>query len=179
MKIACELFSWFKHQSICPDIRALNATIFFHATPNSIIGKGYCVWRSQMSFLADFNTSWYVLMLERWMLPFTYIQHPTVSLVRDIVHEDHKWVFLADLSTSSYILILERWILPCPYIQRQTVLLVRNIVSEDHKWVLLAYLITSSYVLMLERWMLPYSYIQRPTVLLISNNVHEDHKWIF
>ena len=95
MKVASELFSWFKHQSICPDVRALNATIFVHATPSSIIGKGYCVWRSQMSFLVDFNTSWYVLMLERWMLPFTYIQRPTVSLVRDIVHEDHKWVFFS------------------------------------------------------------------------------------
>ena len=86
-------FIWFKHEVIYPDVRALNSTISVHSTPNSIIGKGYCVWRSQMSFLADFNTSWYVLMLERWMLPFTYIQRPTVLLVRDIVYEDRKWVF--------------------------------------------------------------------------------------
>ena len=74
-----------------------------------------------MSYLVDLSTSPYVLMLERWMLAFSFMQRPTVSLVRDIVHEDHKWVFLADLSTSSYILILERWILPFLYIQRQTV----------------------------------------------------------
>ena len=34
-------FSWFKHESIGPDVRALNATISVHSTPNSIIGKGY------------------------------------------------------------------------------------------------------------------------------------------
>ena len=39
-------------------------------------------------------------MLERWMLPISHIQRPTVFLVGDIVHEDYKWVFLADLSTS-------------------------------------------------------------------------------
>ena len=87
-------------------------------------------------FLADFNTSSYVLMLERWMLPYSYIQRPTVLLIRDNVHEDHKWIFLADLRTSPYVLMLERWILPFPYIQRQTVLLVRNIMCEDCKWVI-------------------------------------------
>ena len=76
-----------------PDVRALNATIFVHSTPNSIIGKGYGAWRSRISFVADFNTSSYVLMLERWMLPFSYIQRKTVLLVRNIVHEDHQWVF--------------------------------------------------------------------------------------
>ena len=178
MKVASELFSWFKHQSICPDVRALNATIFVHATPNSIIGKGYCVWRSQMSFLVDFNTSWYVLMLERWMLPFTYIQRPTVLFVRNIVSEDHKWVFLAYLITSSYFLMLERWILPFSYIQRPTVLLIRDNVHEDHKWIFLADIRTSPYVLMLESWMLPFSYIQRQTVLLGRNIMCEVCKWV-
>ena len=54
-------------------------------------------------------------------------------MVRNIVHEDHKWVFLADLSTSSYVLMLERWMLPFLYIQRPTVLLVRDIVHEAEK----------------------------------------------
>ena len=45
-----------------------------------------------MSILADLSTSPYVLMLERWMLPFSYIQRPTVLLVRDIVYEDCKYV---------------------------------------------------------------------------------------
>ena len=43
-------------------------------------------------FLADFNTSSYVLMLERWILPFPYIQRQTVFLLRNIVYEDDKWV---------------------------------------------------------------------------------------
>ena len=55
IKIANELFSWFKHESICPDVRALNASIFIHSTPNSIIGKECCVWRSQMSLFSLFN----------------------------------------------------------------------------------------------------------------------------
>ena len=37
------VFSLFNHQSICPDVRPLNATFLVHSTPNSIIGKGYCV----------------------------------------------------------------------------------------------------------------------------------------
>ena len=172
MKIANVLFSWFKYEFICHDVRALNATFLVHLTPNSIIGKGYCVWRSQICILADLSASSYVLMLERQMLPLSYIQRATILLVRDIVHKDHKWVFLADLSTSSYVLMLERWMLPLSYIWRTTVLLVRNVVTEDHKWVFLAYLITSSYVLMLERWLLPFWYIQRPTVLLIRDNVY-------
>ena len=170
--------SWFKNESICPNVRALNATIFIHSTPNSIFGKKYYVWKLQVSYLVDLSTSPYVLMLERWMLPFSYIRRLTVLLVRNIVFEDHKWFFLAYLITSPYILMLERWNLPFPYIQRQTVLLVRNIVSEDHKWVFLAYLITSPYVLMLERWMLPFSYIRRPTVLLVRDIVYEDCKYV-
>ena len=70
IKIAHELFSWFKHEYICPDVRALNPIIFVHSTPNSIIGRGYCVGRLQMSFLADLSTTSYVLILERWILPF-------------------------------------------------------------------------------------------------------------
>ena len=66
-------------------------------------------------------------MLDRWMLPFSYIQRPTVLLVRDIVYEDHKWVFLADSSKSPYVPMLERWMLPFSYIQRPTVLLEREL----------------------------------------------------
>ena len=86
-------FSLFNHKFICPNVRALNAIIFEHSTSNSIIGKEYCVGRSQMSLLADLSTKSYVLILERWMLPFSYIQRKTVLLVRNIVHEDHLWVF--------------------------------------------------------------------------------------
>ena len=92
MKMTNELFSWFKHESICSNVRALNATIFVHSTPNSIIGKKYYVWRLQVSYLVDLSTSPYVLMLERWMLPFSYIRRPTVLLVRNIVYEDRKSV---------------------------------------------------------------------------------------
>ena len=41
MKITNELFSGFKHESIGPDVRAMNATILVHSMPNSIIGKRY------------------------------------------------------------------------------------------------------------------------------------------
>ena len=176
MKIANKLLSWYKDDSKCPDVRALNATIFVHSTPKTIIGKGYCAWRLQMSYLANLNRTSYVLMLERWMHPFSYIQRPTVLMARDIVHEDHKWVFLADLSTSSYVLMSERWMLPFSYIQRPTILLVKDIVHEDHKWVFLADLSTSSYVLMLERWMLPLSYVQRTTIVLVRTILCEDCK---
>ena len=135
MKIANELFSWFKHESICPDVRAFNATILVHSTPNSIIGKGDCVWRSQMCYLADLSTRPYVLMLERWMLLLLYIQRSTVLLVRNVVHENHKWNFLVDVSTSRYVLMLERWVLPFSYIQRATVKMVRDIVHKDQNWV--------------------------------------------
>ena len=75
-------------------------------------------------------------MLERQMLPLSYIQRATILLVRDIVHKDNKWVFLVDLSTSPYVLMLERWMLPFSYIRRPTVLLVRDIVYEDCKYVI-------------------------------------------
>ena len=178
MKIANEFFSWFQYELICSDVRALNATFYVHSTPNSITGKGYCSWRSQMNYLADSSTSPYVLMLERWILPFPYIQRQTVLLVRNIVSEDYKWVFLAHLITSSYVLMLERWMLPYSYIQRPTVLLIRDNVHEDHKWIFLADLRTSPYVVMLERWFLPFSYIQRQTVLLVRNIMCEDCKWV-
>ena len=45
-----------------------------------------------MSYLADSSTSLYVLMLERLMLPFSYIRRQTVLLVREIVYEDPKCV---------------------------------------------------------------------------------------
>ena len=128
--------SWFKNESTCPNLRALNATIFVHSTPNNIIRKKYYVWRLQVSYLVDLSTSPYVLMLERWMLPFLYIRRPTVLLVRDIAYEDRKWVLWADLSTSLYFLMLERWMQRFSYIQRPTVLLVRNIVYEDRKCVI-------------------------------------------
>ena len=88
MKIANEVISWFKHESICPDGRALNATTFVHSTPQTIIGKGYCVSRLQMSFLDDSSTSPYVLMLERWMLPYSYIRRQRLLFVRNIEYED-------------------------------------------------------------------------------------------
>ena len=128
MKKTNELFRCLKYEFICPHVWALNPTIFVHSTPNRIIGKEYWVWRLQISYLADLSTSPYVLMLERWMLPFSYIRCPTVLLVRDIVYEDRKWVFLPDLSTSLYFLMLERWMLPFSYIRRPTLLLVEDIV---------------------------------------------------
>ena len=179
MKIANELFSWYKHDSICPDVRALNATILVHSKPKTIIGKGYCVWRLQMSYLANLNRSSYVLMLERWMLPFSYIQRLTVLMVRNILHEDHKWVFLAYFK-HEFI---------CPYVRAlNATTFVRstpnNSIGKDNyvrrlQMSYLANLIRSSYVLMLERWMLPFSYIQHLTLLLVRNIVHEDHKWVF
>ena len=179
MKIASELFSWFKHELICSDVRAWNATFYVHSTPNSIIGKGYCSWRSkQWVFLTDLSTSSYILILERWILPFPYIQRQTVLLVRNIVSEGHKWVFLAYLITSSYVLMLERWMLPYSYIQRPTALLIRDNVHEDHKRIFLADLRTSPYVLMLECWILPFPYIQRQTVLLVRNIMCEGCKWV-
>ena len=96
MKIANELFSWFKHESICPDVRALNATIFVHLTHKTFIGKEYCVRRLQMSYLADSSTSPYVPMLVRWVLPFSYIRRPTVLLERvlcmKITNELLRWL---------------------------------------------------------------------------------------
>ena len=130
MEIANGLFSWFKNESICPDVRTLNATIFVHSTPKTFIGKEYCVWRSQMCCLGDLNTSSYVLMLERWMLPFSYIEHQRLLWVRDVVYEDCKVSYLADSITSPYGLMLERWILAFSYIQRSTVLLERVLCME-------------------------------------------------
>ena len=129
-------FNWFTNESIFPNVRALNSTISVHSTPNSIILKKYYVWRLQVSYLVHLSTSPYILMLERWMLPFSFMQRPTVLLVRDIVSEDHKWVFLAYLITSSYVLMLERWMLPFSYIQRPSVLLVRDIVYGDRKYLI-------------------------------------------
>ena len=90
MKITNEFFSWFKHDTICPDVRALNATTFVRSTPNNSIGKDHYVWRLQISCLAYLNRTSYVLMLERWMQPFSNIQRPTILLVRDIVHDAEK-----------------------------------------------------------------------------------------
>ena len=80
------VFSWFQYEFICPNVRALNSTISLHSTPNCILVEKYCVWRWQMSCLGDLNTSSYVLMLECWMLPCSYIQRQRLLLVRDIVY---------------------------------------------------------------------------------------------
>ena len=82
--------AYFKHEFICPYVRALNATTFVRSTPNNSIGKDHYVWRLQISCLAYLNRTSYVLMLERWMLPFSIIQRPTILLVRDIVHDAEK-----------------------------------------------------------------------------------------
>ena len=50
-----KLFSLFKHESLGPDVKALNASIFVHVTPNSINGKEYCAWGSQMSVFSWFK----------------------------------------------------------------------------------------------------------------------------
>ena len=92
MKLKNKFFSWFKQEFMCPYIGALNPTTFGRSTPKNSIGKDHYVWRLQMSYLADTSTTPYVLMLERWMLPFSYIQRPRLLLVRDIVYEDCKWV---------------------------------------------------------------------------------------
>ena len=169
----------FNRKFICPDVRALNATIFVHSTLNSIIGKGYCIWRSQMCYLADLNTSSYVLMLERWMLPFSYIQRPTVFLVRNIVSEDQQWGF--------YRRFNHKFICPDVRALNATIFVhstLNSIIGKGYCLLrlhmnYLADSSTSTYVLMLERWMLPFSYIQRQTVLLVRNVVSEDHKWVF
>ena len=137
MKMTNELFSWFKHESICPDVRALNASIFIHWTPNSIIGKECCVWRSQMSFFSLFNHTF--ICPDVRALNATILVHsltPNRFIDQGLCDEDHKWILLADLRTSPYVLMLERWMLPFLYIQRQTVFLVRNIMCEDCKWVI-------------------------------------------
>ena len=147
----------FNHKFICPDVRALNATIFVDSTLNSIIGKGYCIWRSQMCYLADLNTSSYVLMLERWMLPFSYIQRPTVFLVRNIVSEDQQWGF--------YRRFNHKFICPDVRALNATIFVhstLNSIIGKRYCLLrlhmnYLADSSTSTYVLMLERWMLPFS----------------------
>ena len=74
-------------------------------------------------------------MLERWMLPFSYIQRPTVLMVRNIVYEDPDELF--SLFKHEFI---------CPHvralnatifnIQRPRLLLVRDIIYEDCKCVI-------------------------------------------
>ena len=130
MKIASELFSWFKNESIYPDVRALNTSIFIHSTPNSIIGKECCVWRSQMSFFSLFNHTFICPDVRALNATILLIQRPNLLLVSNIGYKDHKWVFLAYLITRSYVLMLERWMLPFWYIQRPTVLLIRDNVMK-------------------------------------------------
>ena len=130
IKIANELFSWFKHEYTCPDVRPLNATIFFIQRQNLLLVRNIVYEDHKWAYLADWNTRSYILMLKRWILPFPYIQRQTVLLIRNIVSEDHKWVFLSYLITSSYVLMLERWMLPFWYIQLPTVLLIRDNVMK-------------------------------------------------
>ena len=129
------VFSWFKHQPICPDVRALNATFLVHSTPNSIIGKGYCLWRSQMSFFTRFKHEF--IFPDVRTLNATIFVHSTPNSI--VGKNYYVWrlqvSYLADFSTSPHILILERWMLPFWYIRRPTVLLVRDIVYEDRKYV--------------------------------------------
>ena len=84
MKIVNKLFSWFKHDFLCPDVRALNATILVHATPKPLLVGNIVYDDHNWVFLADSSKSPYVPMLERWMLPFSYIQRPTVLLEREL-----------------------------------------------------------------------------------------------
>ena len=94
------LFSLFKHEFICPDVRALNATIFVHSTPNSINGKEYCAWRSQMSVFSWFKHGFirpYVRALNA-----TTLVHSTPN---NIIGMDHfvwrlQTSYLAELSKS-------------------------------------------------------------------------------
>ena len=92
MKIVNKLFSWFKHDFMCPDVRALNATIFVHATPKPLLVGNIVYDDHNWVFLPDLNTSSYIPSLERWILPFPYIQRQTVLIVRNIMCEDCKWV---------------------------------------------------------------------------------------
>ena len=86
------VFSWFKHEYIYPDVRALSATIFVHSTQTVLLVRNIVSEDHKWVFLAYLITSPYVLRLERWMLPFSYIRRQTVLLVRDIVYEDCKYV---------------------------------------------------------------------------------------
>ena len=136
MKMTNELFSWFKHESICPDVRALNASIFIHSTPNSIIGKECCVWRSQMSFFSLFNDTFICSDVRAWNATFYVHSTPNSIIGKEYCIWRSQKCYLADSNTSSYVLMLERWMLRFSYIQRPTVLLVRNIVYEDRKCVI-------------------------------------------
>ena len=178
MKIINELFRWLKYEFICPHVRALNATIFVHSTPRTIICKEYCAWKLQMSYLADLSTNSYILILERWMLPFSYIQRATVFMGRYIVHKDNKWVFFS-LFKHEFI---------CPDVRALNATIVvhstpKTIIGKEYSvWRLqISYLADSSsnsYILIIERWMLAFSYIQRTRLLLERNIVYEDCKWV-
>ena len=74
-------FSWLKHEVIDPDVRALNSTISVHSTPNSIIDKEYCVWRSQMSFFILFNHKF--ICPDVRALNATILEHSTPSSIID------------------------------------------------------------------------------------------------
>ena len=143
----------------------------------TVIGKEYCVRRLQMRYIADSSASPYVLMLERWMLLLLYIQRSAVLLVRNFVHENHKWNFLPDVSTSPYVLMLERWILAFSYIQRSTVLLERVLCMEIANG-LFSWFKNESICPDVKTLNATISYIQRPKLLLVRDIVYEDHKWI-
>ena len=127
-------------------------------------------------------TSSYVLMLERWMLPFSYIQRPTVLLVRNIVHEDHKWGFFSWFN-HEFICPNVRALNATIFVHSTpTVLLVRNIVYEDcnelFSWFKHESIcpdvraLNATFLVHVERWM-PNSIIE------VRDIVYEDRKWVF
>ena len=93
-----ELFRWFKHKFINPDVRALNATIIVDSTLKTIIGKEYCVWRWQMNYLADSSTT--PICPDVRALNATIFIHSTPNSIigKGIVHEDLKWVIYLNLA---------------------------------------------------------------------------------
>ena len=178
MTITNELFSWFKHESICPDVRALNSTISVHSTPNSIIGKEYCVWRLQMSFFSPFNHKF--ICPDVRALNATIFVHSTPNSIID----QGKCAWRSQMNFFSWFTNESI----CPNVRAlNSTFSVHstpnsNIGKKYYVWRLpvsyLADLSTSPYVLMLERWMLPFSFMQRPTVFLVRDIVYEDRKWV-
>ena len=178
MKIANKLLSWYKHDSKCPDVRALNATILVHSTPNSIIGRGYCAWRSQMSFFSWFKHK--SIGPDVRALNATIFVHSTPN---NIIGKGYS-AWRSQMSVFSWF----KHEFICPYVRALNVTtFVRsthnNSIGKDHYvWRLqMSYLAdtsTTPYVLMLERWMLPFLYIQSPRLLLVRDIVYEDCKWV-
>ena len=157
--------------SICPDVRALNATFLIHSAPNSIIGKGYCVWRTQMSFFTWFKHEF--IFPDVRTLNATIFVHPTPN---SIIGKGYC-VWRSQMSFFSWF--KHEFIFPDVRTLNATIFVhstPNSIIGKEYciwrsQMCYLADSNTSSYVLMLERWMLAFWYIQRPTVLLIRDNV--------